>query len=488
MSLRVTLLRASRLVGVPRGVLQRMILAGELAEFDGLVALDDLERAFPQARFDDSGAFEQVARIKDEAFGRRVRERTLPSQEILAGRLFAQSQELADVRRHLERYHALVSATLERLQALGVQHPACGEIARALDGGLAAILGDESAAPMEAYSAMLKVVSAQVTIRPSGHEFVVEGNDSLLQAALKAGLRLGYGCGSGSCGLCKARVVSGEIRSVQHADYRLSAAEEQQGYALLCANTALSDVVIETLEASGPRDIPRQELVATVRAVEPLAADTLLLHLQTPRSSRLRFLAGQSVTLGISGAAGDAELTLPLASCPCDDRNLHFHVARDDHEAFRARLFGGQVRPGQPVNVRGPSGDFVLAGEAARPLLFIACDTGFAPLRSLVEHAIAIDDAESFAVHWHATRADGHYLDRQCRAWTAAFDNFRYRPTTGADPVAGGREVAGTAAGEHDLAARDVYVAGPKGFVEAAATALLSAGAQPAQLLTLVVD
>ena len=59
---------------------------------------------------------ERVAHIKDDAFGRRVRERLLPSQEVLAQRLFRQSQELADVQRHLQRYHALVIELRERMR------------------------------------------------------------------------------------------------------------------------------------------------------------------------------------------------------------------------------------------------------------------------------------------------------------------------------------------------------------------------------------
>ena len=61
---------------------------------------------------------------------------------------------------------------------------------------------------------MLKVMSAQVTVRPSGHQFAVEGHDTLLQAGLRAGLKLNYGCGNGSCGMCKVRVISGEVARV----------------------------------------------------------------------------------------------------------------------------------------------------------------------------------------------------------------------------------------------------------------------------------
>ena len=86
---------------------------------------------------------------------------------------------------------------------------------------------------------------------------------------------------------------------------------------------------------------------ANVRAVRPLGADTLQLHLQTPRSHRLRFLAGQSVTLGI--AEGDAaRAQLPIASCPCDDRNLHFFVDREAGDPLSSRLFGGALKVGDP--------------------------------------------------------------------------------------------------------------------------------------------
>jgi CDP-4-dehydro-6-deoxyglucose reductase len=108
MSQWVTVWRAAHLVGVPRGVLQQRVRNGELPLSDGLVSTDALLRLYPQARLEDGGLLERVAQIKDEAFGRRVRERILPSQEVLAQRLFRQSQELADLRRHLQRYHALV--------------------------------------------------------------------------------------------------------------------------------------------------------------------------------------------------------------------------------------------------------------------------------------------------------------------------------------------------------------------------------------------
>lgn len=485
----LNLARAAQLVGVPRSTLQRMIGSGELAAFDGFIALDELRRAFPQATLDDAGAFEKVAKIRAEAFGRRVRERMLPSQEVLAQRLFAQGQELADLRRFVSAYHLLVVDSESRVRQLAGARadPALQALADEIQRGLGRVLGTEPAEGLDAMANVLDVISAQVTVRPSGRQFLLEGNDSILQAGLKAGLRFGYGCGSGTCGLCKARVIAGEVRPIQHADYALSELEKQQGYALLCANTAVTDVVVETLEARGPADIPEQTVMATVRAIGELAPGVRLLHLQTPRSNRLRFLAGQSVTLGLPSADGDLVQTLPLASCPCDERNLHFHLRREAHAPLAEAVFAGRLRSGETISVRGPLGDFVLDAESARPLLLIACETGFGPIKSLIEHAIASEQVESFALHWLAADADGHYLANQCRAWTAAFDQFSYLPLADPDLGRGVARLLDAVRAGGALARSDVFVAGPAAFVEAAVPQLIDAGAARERLRSLAV-
>ena len=480
----LTLSRAARLIGVPRGVLQRQIREGQLPSADGMVSTEGLLHLYPALDLEESGAFERVARVKEEAFGRRVLERVLPAREVLAQRLFAQSQELADVRRHLQRYHDLVVALQGRIDTLAAATTDAGiaDLRAMLDRGLAEVLATESADTLAIMDDMLKVVSAHVTIRPSGRDFFVEGRDTLLQAGLRAGLKLNYGCGNGSCGLCKARVVSGDVIRVMPSDYPLSEAERLQGHTLLCAHSAASaEIVLETLEAGGPDDIPDQEIVVRVRGVNPLGADTLHLHLQTPRGHRLRFLAGQSVALGTAAGGADVHATYAVASCPCDDRNLHFHVHRDAADSLAALLFTGAIGPGDALNLRGPAGRFVLA-ESDRPLAFVACDTGFAPIKSLIEHAMALEAAESMALGWLATRPDGHYLANQCRAWAEAFDQFHYAAEADGDPAAGAGRLVAAMAAARPLACCDVYVAGPVAFVAAAGPALAAAGVPAAQI------
>ena len=113
-----------------------------------------------------------------------------------------------------------------------------------------------------------------------------------------------------------------------------------------------------------------------------------------------------------------------------------------------------------------------MLAESDRPLAFVACDTGFAPIKSLIEHAMAVEATESISLDWLAMRPDGHYLANQCRAWAAAFDDFRYAAHTASRPGRGRAALVAALAAALPLADRDVYVAGPRPFVEATAAAL----------------
>jgi CDP-4-dehydro-6-deoxyglucose reductase len=479
----VTVWRAAQLVGVPRGTLQQRVRAGELELADGLVSTESLLRLYPQAEFEATGMLERVVQIRDESFGRRLRERLLPSQEVLAQRLFHQSQELADAQRHLQRYHALVLALRSELQAQSAQDPdpRLLDLQRQLNDGLARALATEPVDVLDVMDGMLKVVSAQVTLRPSGHQFSVEGHETLLQSGMRAGLKLNYGCGNGSCGMCKVRVTAGQVKRTMPTDYPLSEQEKGQGYVLACAHTAASsELTLETLEAVGPADIPSQEIVTSVRALRPLAPDTLLLHLQTPRSHRLRFLAGQSLTLA-TAQGEDVHAQHPIASCPCDDRNLQFFIPRDHQDPLACRLFAGTVKPGDAISVRGPVGEFVLA-DSPHPLVFAACDAGFAPIKSLIEHALSLDAAPSITLFWLATRPDGHFMANQCRAWSEALDPFEYSLSTHSDVATGASQMA--TAMRADLFDIDCafYIAGPACFVQTLRADLAAAGVPASQL------
>jgi len=463
----LTLSRAARLVGVRRGALQSRIRSGELATFEGMVAADDLLRAYPQARMEDNAGLERFEAIKQDAFARRMRERLLPSTEALVARLAQLSIERAEAQAQLEHLRRIVGQLQAKLREQG-------------DAGLLAWLQQrlepaaQTGPQLLAQESLLRIMSAHVQVQPSGREFFVDGNDSLLEAALRSGLSLDYGCSIGSCGKCKAKVVSGQVHRTRHSDYALTAAEKHAGVVLMCCQTALTDLVIEAREAHGAADMPLQRIDARVKSVSPLGDEVRLLHLQTPRSNRLRFLAGQSASLSLADGTG---MALPVASCPCDDRNLQFHVRRDAGNAFAERVFGG-LKGVDTVHVAGPRGTFVLDEASSRPLVFVAGESGFAPIKSLIEHAMALDASDTMHLVWIARRAGGHYLDNLCRSWGDALDNFHYTPIVSDDESALQRVLQ-----EHPRPAEcDVYLAGPAPWASAAEFQLLEHGVPRAQL------
>ncbi|MEO8330983.1 MAG: 2Fe-2S iron-sulfur cluster-binding protein, partial [Gallionella sp.] len=320
--------RVTKLVGISRHALQEMIRGGTLDTFDGMVELSELLRAFPGAKWDDDAEFRRITEIKEKAFGKRVFERALPDKEVLAARLFELGNEYAATKALLMHYSQVLSWLDEKIdeieEELGPEEQ--GKATRhALHTLRAFIVRHLDEIPPDAAKAqaviaqerILKIMSAHVTIQPSGHEFSVESNDTLLEAALRAGVSLNYGCSNGNCGECRARLISGEVKKVRAHDYVLSQTEKDSGVILLCSCAAVNDVVIEA-GVAGAGDIQEQHLATKVKSVEVFNPRVAGLHLLAPRSQRLRFLAGQSVLLSVDGVSGQ----YPIASCPCEERHI----------------------------------------------------------------------------------------------------------------------------------------------------------------------
>lgn len=483
--------RAARLVGVTRGALQKKIQDGELDSFDGMVSLDELHRAYPDAALEDNTVLEQIEQIKDSAFSRRIMERTLPDKEVLAARLHDLSRELVESKALLNHTQGLLAGLGQLLDEWAKQG---GERAQAA-GALAAWLHEQrlqtqpasDASALMIRDSFLRVISAQVKVQPAGVDFFVEGNDTILEAALRSGIALAYGCSSGSCGTCKARVVSGEVRQVRSHEYVMPPALQAQGYALMCSCTAVTDLVLEADVAQSPDDLPVQQISGVIRSVDRPSDDVAVIHVRTPPRDRLRFLAGQRAVLTVGASLA---MELPIASCPCEDRHLEFHVRQVPGNHFSDYVFN-RLKSGNPVSVRGPGGDFVLDVASTRPIIFIAICTGFAPVKSLMEHAMALDLAESIHLIWAASRDSGLYLSGLARAWADALDNFTYTPIlVGSDleTTASRQEQAieklllPRIASLEQLLQADIYLAGPHLAVDTLRILLLGLGVAESRL------
>jgi len=423
---RISLSRAARLVGVKRGVLQQKIRAGQLQTFEGEIVLADLLQSYPNAQIEDSSMLERVEQIIEQAsFINADNVARKPDNQALGSRIMALGKDLSQQQRLVSGYRRLLRDLRHEIEQLDIGPGSLETLTQWLGNAEATLLADDDTIDQPFINeTFLRVMTAQATVIPSGHEFFVEGADSILEAGLRGGLALNYGCSNGNCGLCKMRLVSGETRKTRHHDYTLTEAEKGIGYILGCCHTAVSDVVLEADEAQGTADIPTQTIALRLKRIERPNEDVLIVSTRTPRTSRLRFLAGQRATLSVD-QIGSA--FYPIASCPCDDMNLQFHIAVNADDALANYLLDS-ARTNDQLMLEGPSGAFVLNENSPRALIFIAEGIGFASVKGLIEHAMALDSAEQISLFWIADGDEPPYLNNLCRAWNDALDNFNYCP------------------------------------------------------------
>lgn len=426
----VSLSRAAKLIGLSRGELQKRVHDLELESFEGQVNLDDIERLFPDAEFEDNHIIEDLEKIVElalkKATGAKLAKLLAPNTHTLAARLQSITKEHArsksQVRDFIELYSTL-QIKINELADTSNEPKLFKDLNNWLSGAVKNIQGAElKDVPLLEKDTVLRVMAAQVHIKNTGHEFFIDGNNSILEAGLSAGLALNYGCSNGNCGKCKAKLISGEIKKTKPHDYVFSESEKLQNYFLCCSNTAITEIEIEADEAGSEKDIPQQEIEAKVKKVVPLSDDIFSLNLKTPRTKRLRFLAGQNITLKYNDFS---ELEIPIASCPCDDMNIQFHISKKSDNPL-IKYITEELNNSDSINITGPHGDFILDEDSNNPIIFIAYDTGFAPIKSLIEHAVTLEHAEFIHLYWmHENNKP--YMHNQCRAWEDALDNFKYQ-------------------------------------------------------------
>jgi CDP-4-dehydro-6-deoxyglucose reductase len=279
-------------------------------------------------------------------------------------------------------------------------------------------------------------MSHKVTVRPSGHEFHIEGDETVLAAALRSGVGLAYGCKNGACGSCKGKLLEGVLVHGAHTASALSAEEEANGLALFCCSRPQSDVVIEARELTGFGDIPIKKMPCRVAQIERPTADVAIVSLQLPAAERLQFRAGQYLEFILKDGT---RRSYSIATAPHADEQIALHVRHMPGGRFTDALFGATQPPIKErdiLRVEGPLGSFFLREDNPWPIVLLASGTGFAPIKALAEHIfhkrINVDEpgkpARPVVLYWGCRARRDLYLPELPVQWAAGQPNFRYVP------------------------------------------------------------
>jgi len=315
----------------------------------------------------------------------------------------------------------------------------------------------------------------QVTLQPSGHTFSVADGATILEAALDAGINLPYGCKNGACGACKGKVLAGTVDLGAAQESALPATERVAGFALLCCAKPLSDVTLEVHEVVSAQDIPVKTLPCRVEKLERVADDVMLMLLKLPTNERLQFLAGQYIEFLLPDGKRRA---FSLANPPHADTLLELHVRRIPGGNFTEHVFT-KMKEKDILRIEGPFGSFYLREDSDKPILLVAGGTGFAPIKSLIEHALHIGIKRPMHLYWGARRRAGLYLHALAESW-AKDNGIIYTPVLSEpDPDWPGRRglVHEAVLADHaDLSGFEAYVCGAPAMVEAAQRDFLAHG------------
>ncbi|ALP52072.1 CDP-6-deoxy-delta-3,4-glucoseen reductase [Candidatus Tenderia electrophaga] len=311
-------------------------------------------------------------------------------------------------------------------------------------------------------------MSFKVRLEPSGNAFTVAQNEVILDAAIRHGLSLQYGCRNGVCGACKAKVVEGEIRYDNGLPAALNEAEDAVGQVLLCSAKAVTDLVIEAHEIGSGSEVPVRKMPARVVKLERLATDVMRLYLKLPDSERLQFLAGQYLDILLPDGR---RRSFSMANPPHDDALIELHVRLIEGGEFTAHVFN-RMQEKDILRIEGPYGSFTLQEDSQRPMIFIAGGTGLAPIKAIIEHALQEGVTRPMHIYWGVRAPADLYLADLPRAW-AQHANIRYTPVLSEprpeDNWPGRRGLVHDAVLQDfdDLFNYDVYASGPPAMVEA---------------------
>ncbi|MCW8931447.1 MAG: FAD-binding oxidoreductase [Gammaproteobacteria bacterium] len=427
----LSLSQAARLIGVKRTDIQKKIQENKLAVMEGTVVLSDLKKAFPDATYEDNTMVEKMEKFMQDAVHKMAQsEREGAQVDGLSRRLVKLNKELTDEKARANQMEELIDGMKQKFMELKtnpIQENSFNEIKSWFNTALQALGEEKLTTPVQSLENQIKqFMLPHVRLLPSRHDYISDKSETLLESALRSGLAVDYGCNNGKCGKCKAKLLSGKVEKTVHQDYVFSESEKSQGYILTCSNTAVTDITLETEEAVSSDDIPLQTINAKIKKTHQVNDDVMILTLKTPRSQRLRFLAGQHIELSLKPDNEEEQAIIAeysIASCPCEPANLEFHIPTRANEPFANAI---QNNLNSNIKLKGPHGSFVLNEDSPNSLIFVAWDTGFAPIKSLMEHAMSLEQAETIHLYWMTTKVENHYLDNLCRSWNDALDNFTY--------------------------------------------------------------
>lgn len=250
--------------------------------------------------------------------------------------------------------------------------------------------------------------SHQITI--NGKSFWARRGELLLDAALSSGIDLPHDCRSGHCGTCCVRVISGEFQGGEGA---------APGIVHACQCRIVADAVVERNKPADVRTVD-----GVLSSLRPLSAEVLEIGVETNRP--LPHHAGQYTQVRFNGyPSRPFSITHSLLG----DQGLGsiwFHVRRMPNGRVTSAL-GKRIKQGHRLSLTGPYGSAHFRPNQDNRMVFVATNTGFAPIWSIAVAALRENPQRRIMIIVGGRTVEALYMGGAL-AQLARFPNVRVVP------------------------------------------------------------
>ena len=312
-------------------------------------------------------------------------------------------------------------------------------------------------------------MSFTVTIHPSEHQFDVEENESILDAAMRQNIDLPYGCRGGACGCCAGYIVKGDV---YYDDEPIALDDEMKAnqQALFCMAKTKSDLEISIEEIEELSQIQVKTLGCHVSSKNKLCHDVISLQLSLDNNERLQYLAGQYIEFVLEDGKRRA---FSIANAPHKDNFLELHIRHVDGGIFTDFLFESMPE-NSSLQMQGPLGSFYLREGRRRPIIMMGGGTGFGPIKAMIEHIEHVGFDQKIYLFMGVRALRDLYMNDMVTQWIATNPNLVFIPVL-SEPMDEdhwngkiGFVHQAVAKQFADLSEFDIYMSGPPPMVNAA--------------------
>ena len=320
-----------------------------------------------------------------------------------------------------------------------------------------------------------------VSVHPDERIVTARRGETILEAGLREGLPMPFECRNGGCGKCKGRVLAGEVELGPYQESALTEAERVAGDVLFCVAEPRGDLEIEYRPAAGAPPAEVRRYAARVVAMERLAPEVMKLLLQVDEGGKLRWHAGQYINVLLDDGQ---KRSFSFATRPGAAEAVELHIRHIPGGRFTTQVFAA-MKVGDRIRFEGPLGAFHLREAGDKPILFVAGSTGFAPVKSMLEHAFATGMKRRMALYWGVRSRADLYAAELPERWAREHANFTFVPVLAEprpeDAWQGRTGLVHQAilADYPDLSTHQLYACGSAEMVAAVAPAFSAHGLSP---------